>query len=41
MSAAASPAELAALRGATEQEFTFGAADFERVRDRRGTRQRS
>jgi len=32
MSAAASPAELAALRGATEQEFTFGAADFERVR---------
>ena len=29
---AASPAELAALRSATEQEFSFGAADFERVR---------
>ncbi len=39
MSAAASPAELAALRSAvatadrTEQEFSFGAADFERVRE--------
>lgn len=32
MSAAASPAELVALRTATEQEFGFSAADFERVR---------
>ena len=34
MSAAASPAELAALRtvAGTDQEFSFGAADFERVR---------
>jgi chemotaxis protein methyltransferase CheR len=32
MSAAASPAELAALRTAAEQEFSFNAADFERVR---------
>jgi len=33
MSAAASPAELAALRTAAEQEFSFNAADFERVRE--------
>ena len=34
MSAAATPAELAAMRNAVgaEQEFSFGAADFERVR---------
>lgn len=32
MSAAASPAELVALKTATEQEFGFSAADFERVR---------
>ncbi len=32
MSAAASPAELVALRTAAEQEFGFSAADFERVR---------
>jgi chemotaxis protein methyltransferase CheR len=29
---AASPAELAALRNASDQEFSFGTADFERVR---------
>ncbi|GAB4558086.1 MAG: chemotaxis protein CheR [Rhizobacter sp.] len=33
MSAAASPAELAALRTVAEQEFSFNAADFDRVRE--------